>query len=158
MVDTNQTKCYNNTLEIPCSDIGEDFYGQDAQYTKNELSYKVNGDGSISDTVTGLMWMQSDSGEGMNWEESLSYTENKNEANEQDYPYYWTCTTHLLWNTNRGGVSAMYMSFGNPMGYLENEWTDVHGAGAKRSNPKTGDPTEYPNGFKPQGDAIRINN
>jgi hypothetical protein len=37
-------------------------------------------------------------------------------------------------------------------------WIDVHGAGAQRSDPKTGDPANYPTGFGPQGDAIRIYN
>jgi hypothetical protein len=35
---------------------------------------------------------------------------------------------------------------------------DVHGAGAQRSDPKDGDPADYPNGHGPQGDVIRINN
>ena len=43
------------------------------------------------------------------------------------------------------------------MGYMDG-WTDVHGAGAQRSDPKVGDPADYPEGFGPQGDAIRILN
>ena len=43
------------------------------------------------------------------------------------------------------------------MGYMNN-WQDVHGAGAQRSDPKTGDPADYPTGHGPQGDAIRIYN
>ena len=35
---------------------------------------------------------------------------------------------------------------------------DVHGAGAQRSDPKQGDPDDYPEGNGPQGDAIRIYN
>ena len=35
---------------------------------------------------------------------------------------------------------------------------DVHGAGAQRSDPKQGDPENYPHGFGPQGDVIRIYN
>jgi hypothetical protein len=35
---------------------------------------------------------------------------------------------------------------------------DVHGAGAQRSDPKAGDPAEFPHGRGPQGDVIRINN
>jgi hypothetical protein len=35
---------------------------------------------------------------------------------------------------------------------------DVHGAGAQRSDPKAGDPADYPYGRGPQGDVIRINN
>ena len=35
---------------------------------------------------------------------------------------------------------------------------DVHGAGAQRSDPKAGDPADYPVGHGPQGDVIRIFN
>jgi hypothetical protein len=35
---------------------------------------------------------------------------------------------------------------------------DVHGAGAQRSDPKTGDASDYPTGHGPQGDVIRIDN
>ena len=38
------------------------------------------------------------------------------------------------------------------------QFTDVHGAGAQRSDPKTGDPAEFPHGRGPQGDVIRIYN
>ena len=39
-----------------------------------------------------------------------------------------------------------------------NRWMDVHGAGAQRSDPKIGDPDDFPTGRGPQGDAIRIYN
>ncbi len=35
---------------------------------------------------------------------------------------------------------------------------DVHGAGAQRSDPKVGDPDNWPEGRGPQGDVIRIYN
>jgi hypothetical protein len=35
---------------------------------------------------------------------------------------------------------------------------DVHGAGAQRSDPKSGDAADFPNGRGPQGDVIRIDN
>ena len=35
---------------------------------------------------------------------------------------------------------------------------DVHGAGAQRSDPKAGDPQDFPHGRGPQGDVIRIYN
>ncbi|MCX5632359.1 MAG: DUF1566 domain-containing protein [Phycisphaerae bacterium] len=38
------------------------------------------------------------------------------------------------------------------------QFTDVHGAGAQRSDPKAGDPAQFPHGRGPQGDVIRINN
>lgn len=44
------------------------------------------------------------------------------------------------------------------MGYMRGGWLDVHGAGAQRSDPKAGDPADYPQGRGPQGDAVRILN
>jgi len=35
---------------------------------------------------------------------------------------------------------------------------DVHGAGAQRSDPKSGDPADWPHGNGPQGDVVRIYN
>lgn len=35
---------------------------------------------------------------------------------------------------------------------------DVHGAGAQRSDPKSGDPADYPDGHGPQGDVVRVYN
>ena len=179
-------------------------------YVRGNTDYGVNnfvdhGDGTVSDKATGLMWSQDDSGSGMIWEDALALAETRNaesylgyndwrlpnakelqsiidytrspvttnsaaidphfncsqimnEAGETDYPYYWTGTTHASWNENRVGKSAVYLSFGRAMGYIGNKWTDVHGAGAQRSDPKTGTPADYPTGFGPQGDAIRIYN
>ena len=59
----------------------------------------------------------------------------------------------------------MYVSFGRalgwmqfPLGFGEYLLLDVHGAGAQRSDPKTGNPADFPHGRGPQGDVIRINN
>jgi len=163
-------------------------------------SFVDNGDSTITDNATGLMWIQDDSRSGMNWEDALSYAENlvyaghsdwrlpdakelqsivdytrspgttssaaidplfnctgiTNEAGQADFPCYWTSTTHANWSAVAGG-SAAYVSFGRAMGYM-NEWVDVHGAGAQRSDPKMGDPNDFPTGHGPQGDAIRIYN
>ena len=51
-----------------------------------------------------------------------------------------------------------YVTFGRAMGYMNSTWVDVHGAGAQRSDPKAGNPADYPTGNGPQGDAIRIYN
>ena len=77
------------------------------------------------------------------------------EAGGVDYPFYWSSTTH----TNmRSGDAGSYVSFGRAWGYMRGSWLDVHGAGAQRSDPKSGDPADFPQGRGPQGDAIRINN
>lgn len=62
IVDTGQQRCYDNKGEIPYPKKGAAFYGQDAQYVANPPRYKDNGDGAVSDLVTGLMW-QRDPGE-----------------------------------------------------------------------------------------------
>ncbi|MBF0424623.1 MAG: DUF1566 domain-containing protein [Magnetococcales bacterium] len=56
IVDTGQDRCFGNTDEIPCPRRGEDFFGQDAQYQGAQPNYRDNGDGTISDLNTHLMW------------------------------------------------------------------------------------------------------
>ena len=80
-----------------------------------------------------------------------------NEAGAADYASYWTGTTHVNW-TSSPGAAGIYICFGRAMGYMNSSWIDVHGAGAQRSDPKAGDPDDYPTGRGPQGDAIRIYN
>ena len=175
-------------------------------YVRGNSTYGINnfvdnGDSTITDNATGLMWMQNDSKIGMTWENALSYSENlqyagysdwrlpdakelqsildytrspgttnsaaidplfnatpiTNEAGQLDYAFYWSSTTHSNWSAVSGGFAA-YVSFGRAMGYMDAIWQDVHGAGAQRSDPKAGDPNEYPFGNGPQGDAIRILN
>src|SRR3990172_1186612 len=168
-------------------------------YGTNE--YVDNGDGTITDKATGLMWMRNDGGEEVSWENALSYAEGleyagysdwrlpnakelqsivdytrspattdsaaidpvfnnsqiTNEADETDYRFYWSSTTFSSESPTRG-ESAVYVSFGKALGYMYGKWIDVHGAGAQRSDPKTGNPAGYPYGRGPQGDAIRIYN
>lgn len=168
-----------------------------------------NGEGTVTDRATGLMWTRGDSGAGMNWEQALAYIEQLNQMNYlghddwrlpnvkelqslvdytrspdttgsaaidpifectvivneggvTDYPFYWSGTTHV---EGPNGDHACYVSFGRALGWMEQppgsgNYTlmDVHGAGAQRSDPKTGDAADYPYGFGPQGDVIRIEN
>jgi len=56
---------------------GDAFYGQDAHYLSGEpMSFTDNGDGTIIDNVTGLMWAQDQSDEGMGWEQAATYCSN----------------------------------------------------------------------------------
>lgn len=59
IVGTNQTTFYNNATPISEATKGEAFYGQNANYPRNVPSYTGNGDGTVTDNVTGLMWQQS---------------------------------------------------------------------------------------------------
>jgi hypothetical protein len=45
-------------------------------YGKND--FHDNGDGTITDRATGLMWSKADSGQGMNWRDALAWAQKKN--------------------------------------------------------------------------------
>jgi hypothetical protein len=84
-----------------------------------------------------------------------------NEGGARDYPYYWTSTTHA--GVNRASA-AVYIAFGRALGFMQDRRTgnkklmDVHGAGAQRSDMKSGDPSAFGQGRGPQGDVVRIYN
>src|SRR3990172_11418815 len=59
VVDTGQTTFYDNSKTISIPQPGEPFFGQDAQYNGTQHSYQNNGDGTVTDLVTGLMWQKS---------------------------------------------------------------------------------------------------
>ena len=171
-------------------------------------NFNDNGNNTITDLATGLMWDQTGSSDGMNWENALNYVQDLNSQNylgyndwrlpnakelqsivdysrspettnsaaidpifsvpkifdeegNEDYPFYWTSTTH---DDGQQPNKAVYISFGRALGFMQFfgdsglELYDVHGAGAQRSDPKEGNPDNYPFGFGPQGDVIRIYN
>jgi hypothetical protein len=87
------------------------------------------------------------------------------EGGGNDYPFYWSGTTHANMSTNNSGAWGAYVCFGEALGFMEmppnsGNYTllDVHGAGSQRSDPKIGNPADYPNGHGPQGDVVRIYN
>ena len=47
-------------------------------YGKNDVH--ANGDGTVTDRATGLMWSQADSGRGMNWQDALAWVQQQNAA------------------------------------------------------------------------------
>lgn len=57
-VETAQQSCFSNSEIIECPTSGV-YLGQDAQYEGNSQNYTVHGNGTVTDNVTGLMWMQS---------------------------------------------------------------------------------------------------
>lgn len=212
MDNTAETLFGVNFADGRIKGYGLDFFGRDKtfyiMYVRGPQGYGVpnltdNGDGTVTDAASGLMWAQADNGEAVTWENALAWAEEMNastylghddwrvpnvkelqgivdytrapdttqsaaldpifeiseitnEAGQSDYPFHWTSTTHANF-TDRPGTFAAYVSFGRAMGYMEG-WTDVHGAGAQRSDPKVGDAADYPHGNGPQGDAIRVRN
>ena len=77
-----------------------------------------------------------------------------NEANQVDYPYFWSGTVLV----DGPSTSGCYIPFGRAMAYLDGLWQDVHGAGSQKSDVMIGDPANFPTGRGPQGDAVRIYN
>lgn len=78
IVDTGQTRSYGDLSEIAAPAAGAAYAGQDAQHTGNTPSYTDNGDGTVSDNVTGLMWQQSPDRDGngiINAADKLSYVD-----------------------------------------------------------------------------------
>jgi len=74
--DTGQTQCYDDVGNvITCPSPGEPFYGQDAQYAGPQPAYRDNGNGTITDLNTGLMWQKGDSQNdvGRTWQEACDY-------------------------------------------------------------------------------------
>ena len=162
-------------------------------YGKND--FVDNGDGTITDRATGLMWKKIDSGHTMNWEDALEYSENLVHAGYEDWrlpnakelqsivdytrapdaadpsyrsaaidpifditveeSWHWTSTSH-----GDNLAFGIYICFGRGLSawQWQGDAMNAHGAGAQRSDPKSGDPNDWPNGNGPQGDEIRIYN
>ncbi|MEI6088832.1 MAG: DUF1566 domain-containing protein [bacterium] len=70
--DTGQTSSYTSTP------------GEDADYIINPPSYTDNGDGTITDNITGLMWQKTDGGE-MVFESTSDYCKNLSVGNYMDW-------------------------------------------------------------------------
>lgn len=58
IVDTGQRYCFGDSLTIGCPAAGAVLFGQDAQYQGAAPSYTDNGDGTVTDNNTGLMWQK----------------------------------------------------------------------------------------------------
>ncbi len=184
---------------------------QYVRYVRGNTSYGLNdfvdnGDDTITDQATGLMWQKGDNGSGVIWQEALSYCENLSQAGHDDWrlpnakelqsivdysrapdasnpaqrgpaidpifnlteteSWYWTGTTLTEGPPDQSGSNAVYVAFGQAYGVYSDPRTgetylrDVHGAGAQRSDPKSGDPADYAEGRGTPGqdDQVRIYN
>lgn len=78
------------------------------------------------------------------------------EGNAKQYPFFWTSTSHL--DGQNPFASAVYFAFGEAQGQMRGKLMDVHGAGAQRSDPKSGNKDDYPQYFGPQGDVRYVYN
>lgn len=75
------------TWRLPDTGQDGDFtavFGEDADYSINPLNYTDNGNGTMTDHNTGLMWQQGDGGE-MAWSNAVTYCENLPLAGHNDW-------------------------------------------------------------------------
>ncbi len=78
VVDTGQTTCYDEFREISCPQAGEPFFGQDAQHQGLSPTYVDNGDGTVTDSTTGLMWQQGFADSKLTYAEAPAYVDTMN--------------------------------------------------------------------------------
>ncbi len=77
VTDAMQSSFYDadgNIIDEP--ELGDPLYGQDAQYQGIIPSYTDNGDGTVTDDNTGLMWQQTPPSDKLTYDEALEYIEN----------------------------------------------------------------------------------
>ncbi|WP_218849764.1 Lcl C-terminal domain-containing protein [Winogradskyella vidalii] len=166
-----------------------------------ENNFIANGDGTITDLATGLMWQQADNGATYDWGSALEYAEDLTLAGHSDWRMpnakelqsivdymrspsttnspaidpLFSCTAIVDTNGNSGQygyywsssplqdgptpyTDAVYFCFGKAQGIMNGQLLDVHGAGAQRNDPKSGDAADFPDSFGPQGDVRYVYN
>jgi len=150
------------------------------EYGAND--FVINGDGTVTDQNSGLIWQQQDDGIGRNWQDSLAYCEGFELAGQTDWrlpnikelqsivdytrhdpaidPAAFTLTDSEGWfwsGTTHGDstLSAAYICFGK---CDSKDDVDTHGAGAQRADPKSGEPADYSEFGGAQDDDVRIDN
>lgn len=84
IVDTGQKDYYSNNSKIEMPMPGEDFYGQDACIHGYQPKYKDNGDGTVTDLITGLMW-EKNMGEKLTFEEAKKKAESLRTGGYNDW-------------------------------------------------------------------------
>lgn len=86
-IATGQTVTYDDEGNVITGlSPGDDFYGQDAHYLKGAtISYTDNGDGTVTDNNTGLMWQQVPSSTDYKWQDGVDYCNDLELAGYDDW-------------------------------------------------------------------------
>ncbi len=72
--DTGQANCYDVMRNIiACPAEGQALHGQDAQYYGRPQNFQDNGNGTVTDHNTTLMWQQTDDGTQRTWQDAIDY-------------------------------------------------------------------------------------
>lgn len=146
-----------------------------------ENRFTVHGDGTVSDGLSGLMWQQADDGRRRDWPAALRYCDGLTLGGHDDWRLPNVKELHSLVDTRwrRPALDTSVLAQSDPDGWFWSSTThgdqpdfaayvcfgpctsvegvDVHGAGAQRSDPKTGDPARF-GARGGQRDATRVLN
>lgn len=109
-------------------------FGEDSDYTINPPSYTDNGDGTITDKVTGLMWQKVDNGEST-WENAVARVGSVPTGGYTDWRLPTPTELFSILNFNNGNPAALNTTFfpSNPAGAAEYWWSsDIYGADATK--------------------------
>jgi len=115
IVGTGQTKCYDNRNEIAPPKSGQPFYGQDAQFQGTKPAYKDNGNGTVTDLNTGLMWQKTPPKERFSWADAAQYASTNRLAGFSDW---------RLPSIKESFSLAQYYSTFRPSVYLDTKFFD----------------------------------
>ncbi len=86
LADTGQTICSDaNGTEIICPEAEHPLSGQDAQYKGTQPDYQDNGNKTVTDKQSGLMWTQSSEDIQHTWQDAILYCNNLDFAGQTDW-------------------------------------------------------------------------
>ncbi len=130
-------------------------------------AFQNNRNGTVTDRATDLMWQQADDGRPRDWSQSLAYCENLTLAGYRDWrlPNVKELQTLVDYRRYDPAIDTAYFSQKDKRGWFWSSTThgddvrmadyvcfgectsvdgeDVHGAGAQRSDPKSGNPSRW---------------
>jgi len=88
LADTGQSICFDDSGHelVPCPASWQPFYGQDASYwSEAQPNFQDNGDGTVTDLNSTLMWLQGDDGLQRPWDIAGQYCTNLPMAGHTDW-------------------------------------------------------------------------
>ena len=102
-----------STFNLPDTGQWQDstpIFGEDSDYTINPPSYTDNGNGTVTDNVTGLIWQQKDDNVKRIWNDGVSYCDNLSLAGYSDWrlPEIKELTNIVNYGKHNPAIDEMY--------------------------------------------------